>query len=453
MTHPAHRIVTQSVAGVEKAISKREGPPEPGSARRARSGEAGDARRLGRRTRTSNWADHLVGCVSSRALEAARWASDSAFSAMQQVVDTVIGTIRGLISGLLQFLQGDFQGGVSTVIESVKGFFSGMASAVGTALSGLKTAVETGIRNVVSVFQPIIDKIAELTGIDLYETGKALLEGLQKGIRDAVGVVRGALDWLASHLPQWVRTALGMSSPSRVFMAIGRDVVRGLAVGIEDAAPVALAAVTDLARRASQTAASSLSLMDYIRTAGWGSGGLGGNALAAWMRSQGFDEETIESYRDLHSMREGGHWKTREAFMLWKRRVMPRGGDWTGAGREPETEGWQATQREWAGFTAAMRSFEIPPLGFGAGSVPIGGRGSTGPIVGIPGPGKGGGSAPMGGPVDVKLAGGKLEGDMRVKEPIVVRVTIGSREIDAIATEVVRKISGTLLAKPLAGTP
>jgi len=56
-------------------------------------------------------------------------------------------------------------------------------------------------------------------------------------------------------------------------------------------------------------------------------------------------------------------------------------------------------------------------------------------------------------PVDVKLAGGKLEGDMRVKEPIVVRVTIGSREIDAIATEVVRKISGTLLAKPLVGTP
>jgi hypothetical protein len=59
----------------------------------------------------------------------------------------------------------------------------------------------------------------------------------------------------------------------------------------------------------------------------------------------------------------------------------------------------------------------------------------------------------MGGPVDVKLAGGKIEGDLRVKEPIVVRVQIGSREIDAIATEVVRKISGTLLAKPLVGTP
>jgi hypothetical protein len=232
-------------------------------------------------------------------------------------------------------------------------------------------------------------------------------------------------------------------------MAIGRDVVRGLAIGIEEAGPMALGAVADLARGLTGAGRSSLSLMDYIRTAGFGQ--LGGNALAAWMRSQGMDDETVESYRDLHSMREGGRWKTREAAELWRRRVMPSRG--RRAERESQGQGWQATEREWAGFTEGMRSFQIPPLGFGAGSVPIGGRGATGPIVGIPGPGKGGGSTPMGGPVDVKLAGGKIEGDLRVKEPIVVRVQIGSREIDAIATEVVRKISGTLLAKPLVGTP
>jgi hypothetical protein len=48
------------------------------------------------------------------------------------------------------------------------------------------------------------------------------------------------------------------------------------------------------------------------------------------MRARGFDEDTVEDYRNLHRMREGGKWKTREAMWLHRRRTILTGGDWTG---------------------------------------------------------------------------------------------------------------------------
>jgi hypothetical protein len=75
---------------------------------------------------------------------------------------------------------------------------------------------------------------------------------------------------------------------------------------------------------------TSGALMAYIRSASFG--GVQGNTLADWMRQMGFDEETIEDYRDLHRLRDGGRWKTREAAALFRRRTILTGGDWTGGG-------------------------------------------------------------------------------------------------------------------------
>lgn len=63
--------------------------------------------------------------------------------------------------------------------------------------------------------------------------GMDIVNGIGAGITDAKdSLIKRAQD-LASSLPGWVKNVLGISSPSKVFMEIGRNVVEGLIVGIE----------------------------------------------------------------------------------------------------------------------------------------------------------------------------------------------------------------------------
>lgn len=412
----------------------------------------------------------------------------AAFDFMRNSIAEAIYLVQGIIDGLLQFLQGDFQGGVRTVIDSVVGFFRGMAENVRLALDALRVAVEEGVRRVVAVFQPVIDKIQELTGIDLYAVGTALLEGLQQGIRDAVGHVQGALEWLASHLPEWVKRALGMSSPSKVMREIGQDAILGFELGLRDGFRDAMQAavvgveeiVTTIAQavwgqrlvrdagRAVRAASGrglyqrftgsfgagptmplfglpgaiprapeapigpdaiettgrdlgvrvGVSLLEYIRTAPFGA--ILGNSLADWMRRHGYDEETIANYRDLHKMRGEYGWLTREAAALHRRRTILVGGDWTGATGEVPHGGLTPTPiipRRYEG--------DLPKRPSGAAHDPV----------------------------SVNLANGRVQGDMNVRESSVFQIVLDNRVIDAIAVEVSRRLSGSLIVKPITGTP
>mgnify|MGYP005839355463 CR=1 FL=1 len=71
-------------------------------------------------------------------------------------------------------------------------------------------------------------------GKTLYDAGADLLRGLWDGMRSMAGWLRDRLTGFFSDLvPSWARQALGISSPSRVFAAIGRDIAAGLSLGLD----------------------------------------------------------------------------------------------------------------------------------------------------------------------------------------------------------------------------
>lgn len=87
-----------------------------------------------------------------------------------------------------------------------------------------------------------------LSGIDLKQIGKDIINGLINGISEKFSDVKKVVQDLAGNVTTWAKDILGIKSPSRVFRdEVGRMIVEGMAVGMSDTRPVtaAMTRITD----------------------------------------------------------------------------------------------------------------------------------------------------------------------------------------------------------------
>jgi hypothetical protein len=100
-------------------------------------------------------------------------------------------------------------------------------------VEGARTAILNSVRTLLLDMKKIFTDLA-----DTWKTiGIDIVNGIGAGITSAKdSLVKKAQD-LANSLPGWVKEILGISSPSKVFAEIGRNVVEGLIVGIENQLP------------------------------------------------------------------------------------------------------------------------------------------------------------------------------------------------------------------------
>lgn len=99
-----------------------------------------------------------------------------------------------------------------------------------------------------SAVDNIKDKFGEVYG-KMVEVGKDIARGIGAGLTSMTGWFKGLLgDWIQRNIPDWAKTVLKISSPSKVFAGIGTNIVQGLAQGITGApkvtAPTTLKAST-----------------------------------------------------------------------------------------------------------------------------------------------------------------------------------------------------------------
>ncbi len=110
---------------------------------------------------------------------------------------------------------------------------------VSTVWDNIKTTVQEKLESVRTAISGRVEAFKQL--------GRDLLEGLKAGIIEKVGsiieAVRGAVD----SAIQAGKNALGISSPSRVFMEIGGNLMEGLALGIQGSVRIPQMAVTEAA--------------------------------------------------------------------------------------------------------------------------------------------------------------------------------------------------------------
>jgi tape measure domain-containing protein len=113
---------------------------------------------------------------------------------------------------------------------------AGVAAVIWNALVVIGKLVWTGLNIVVGLFISIFSGIAGLIAgfvWGMIDAGRMLIEGLWNGIRDA-------WPWLADRLNEWwtgfitwIKTFLGIASPSKLFQDMGTFIVEGLRLGLE----------------------------------------------------------------------------------------------------------------------------------------------------------------------------------------------------------------------------
>lgn len=161
---------------------------------------------------------------------------ETAFDAIKVVVSTALNVVLGIIKAAMQLITGDWSG----AWEALKGV-------VKTVFDGVKKLVVTLIH-------------------DMYNVGVNLIESIWKGISSMAGWIADKVrDFIHDHITQPIKDALGISSPSKVFTAIGQNIGQGLAIGIKQSASLVEGA---------------MGVLDPVFASGYGSFSAYGGALA-----------------------------------------------------------------------------------------------------------------------------------------------------------------------------
>ena len=192
----------------------------------------------------------------------------SIWNLLKNVVDWITGTLWpaiqtafNSIKTAVQSLWEKFQSGfnlikshVETVINAVIAILKGIGSIVSTVV-GYFDAIRKGIVDkftaAVTFVSGIPGKILSALGgvaTILFSAGSDLIGGLIEGIKARAGEVLSTIaNFITDKIPGWVKDRLGISSPSKVMMDIGRWIPAGLAKGIEKASDLVKAATRKLA--------------------------------------------------------------------------------------------------------------------------------------------------------------------------------------------------------------
>ena len=152
--------------------------------------------------------------------------------------------------------------GFNSAMAGFKSHAKGVATEIMVLLGDGLRSVDLGksmwdaLQAVVSTFNAVLDGFKDHVWSVMIGVGKDISLGMAEGIRNAIGKVGEALNYLTSIAPQWVKDALGIKSPSTVFAQIGNQIMAGLTQGIEQmtAEPqLALQGATDSLIGAGQT--------------------------------------------------------------------------------------------------------------------------------------------------------------------------------------------------------
>lgn len=182
--------------------------------------------------------------------------------------------ILNLVSGLIASLPNIVSAGTTVIGQLLSTFAKHLPdllaqgiSLIGQLVAGLISKIPDVVKSATDIAKKIWDTICETDWLGL---GKAIIEGIVKGIKNAATSLFSALKDLASQALQAAKDALDINSPSRRFeKEVGYQMPAGQAKGIRRGFPLvqnALKSLNDL---------TVSKFVSGLRTGGFGPGGNG----------------------------------------------------------------------------------------------------------------------------------------------------------------------------------
>ena len=160
-------------------------------------------------------------------------------SALSSAVSTITSgwaRARSATSAAFSSIRNAVSSAISSLVSRVRSGFSSVVSAITSAFSRMVSAARSGVGRVVDVVRGLAGRArsaaSNLAGA-LFSAGSQLINGLVGGIRSAAGRVASAARSVVQNAINAARSALGIASPSKVFMEIGKNTGQGMALGLE----------------------------------------------------------------------------------------------------------------------------------------------------------------------------------------------------------------------------
>lgn len=164
-----------------------------------------------------------VGALIDAALWIAR--ADKKFKDLKLSSEPLLAVVQLLQKGADELVP-KLEALADTFVTGAESWVTGILQGIGNTWDTIATWISEHISETV---QPIVDQLDAWTTI-----GKDLIEGFKKGIGDAWGGVTAYIQEKINGIPEWIRKALGIGSPSKVMFEIGQYTSEGLAEGITE---------------------------------------------------------------------------------------------------------------------------------------------------------------------------------------------------------------------------
>lgn len=225
-------------------------------------------------------------------------AMDNAWTIIKTLVSTALTLITGVITTTMQIINGDWSGAWETIKETtatiwegiktvITEFIEGVLNTIGSNLDEFKatwssnwemakTIVSTIWANIVSA---VAEKMAEvrstieaklnevrsfISGFSLRDVGAALIEGLRGGVLSKAQSIADAAASVVRNAISAAKSALGISSPSKVGHEIMANFVGTMADTVRQMREVPAKAVNDMMAQSVQAAGVTPAGHSYV---------------------------------------------------------------------------------------------------------------------------------------------------------------------------------------------
>lgn len=209
----------------------------------------------------------------------------AAWEGIKQIVAGVWEVIKGIVVGAINIVSSIITNAVNLIRSIWDAAWNGIGRIVSTIWEGIKNGVAAGINTVVGFFRSMgSDIIGVVRGIpgQMISIGRDIVGGIASGIRNAAGAVMDAARSVVNALPDFVKSALGIHSPSRVMRdQVGIWIPAGIAAGIDKTSDMAVDAVRSMTDAAVEAAQDGMGSLSMALTPGAVSGGFNIGGVAA----------------------------------------------------------------------------------------------------------------------------------------------------------------------------
>ena len=183
-------------------------------------------------------------------------AKNAIVNKISEWISTGRNVINGLISGISEKVSGirdTFVNGVNNAKNAITNKVSEWVSAGGNLISGVISGIKDKVYSLTGSVNELINKAKSAISEKVaswVETGKNLVDGLISGIGQKAQALVDKAKGVVNNAIRAAKNLLGIKSPSRVFMEIGRYVDEGFIIGMESYAGRVADATEDLGRSA-----------------------------------------------------------------------------------------------------------------------------------------------------------------------------------------------------------